>query len=190
LGSGASLILVQEVPPHLRQGGGSRPSNAPGRVGPPTANTVQPDLCPQVSHRNSPAFWSAIRSPRYDGGSDRSTTTLFFRLPRYAGREAFSPPHSGNDWVGGMVSRTTSGRDFVARKGNESAERFPQNFSEGRWLLELARLLDSSLEIEPDGTPVLLAIYDHPHLDRSVGLRHRLNDFPMSIPEGRLRLKP
>jgi hypothetical protein len=162
LGSGASLILVQEVPPYVRR----------RRTG--------------IVPRSDQPY----RGPRYDGGSDRSTTTLFFRLPRYAGREASSPPHSGNDWVGGMVSRTTSGRDFVARVGNESAERSPQNFSEGRWLLELARLLDSSLGIEPDGTPVLLAIYDHPHLDRSVGLRHRLNDFPMSIPEGRLRLKP
>jgi hypothetical protein len=46
-------------------------------------------------------------------------------------------------------------------------------------------LVDSGLEVEPDGTPVLFAIYDHPYYDRRIGLRHRLNEFPLSIPEGR-----
>jgi hypothetical protein len=58
-------------------------------------------------------------------------------------------------------------------------------FSQGRPLLNAAKLVNSGLEVEPDGTPVLVAIYDHPYYDRRIGLRHRLNDFPMSIPEGR-----
>jgi hypothetical protein len=58
-------------------------------------------------------------------------------------------------------------------------------FDEGRYLMEAATLVDSGLEVEPDGTPVLIAIYDHPYYDRRIGLRHRLNDLPLTIPEGR-----
>jgi hypothetical protein len=57
-------------------------------------------------------------------------------------------------------------------------------FSDGCWLLEAARLVDSNLEVELDGTPVLVAIYDHPYYDRRIGLRHRLDDYPTPIPEG------
>jgi hypothetical protein len=69
--------------------------------------------------------------------------------------------------------------------GTKVLEALGTYLSEGRWLLEAAKLVDSWLEVEPDGTPVLVAIYDHPYYDRRIGLRHRLNDFPLSIPEGR-----
>jgi hypothetical protein len=39
-------------------------------------------------------------------------------------------------------------------------------FDEGRPLLEAAKLVDSGLDFERDGTPVLFAIYDHPYYDR------------------------
>jgi hypothetical protein len=59
-----------------------------------------------------------------------------------------------------------------------------QYFSEGRPLLEAAVLIDAGLKFDSDGTPILFAVYDHPYYDRRIGLRHRLNDFPLTIPEG------
>jgi len=69
--------------------------------------------------------------------------------------------------------------------GTKVLEALRRHFSEGRWLLEPAVLIDSGLEYEADGTPVLFAIYDHPYYDRRIGLRHWLNDFPMSVSEER-----
>jgi hypothetical protein len=57
-------------------------------------------------------------------------------------------------------------------------------FGEGAWLLAPAELVASSLDLDANGTPVLLAMYDHPQYDRRIGLRHRLDDLPMTIPEG------
>src|SRR5271165_5341108 len=68
--------------------------------------------------------------------------------------------------------------------GTKVLEALRRHFSEGRWLLEPAKLVESGLDFESDGTPVLIAVYDHPCDDRRIGLRHRLNDVPMSIPEG------
>jgi hypothetical protein len=69
--------------------------------------------------------------------------------------------------------------------GTKVLEALRRHFSERRWLLEPAVLIDAGLEYEANGTSVLLAIYDHPYYERRIGLRHRLNDFPMSVGEGR-----
>jgi len=68
--------------------------------------------------------------------------------------------------------------------GGKVLEALRNYFSDRGWLLEPAQLVEADLEFEPDGTPVLVAIYDHPHYDRRIGLRHRLDDYPMAIPEG------
>jgi hypothetical protein len=69
--------------------------------------------------------------------------------------------------------------------GAKVLEALRRHFTEGRWLLAAAALVDSGLEFESDGTSVLLAVYDHPSYERRIGLRHRLDHFPLSIPEGR-----
>jgi hypothetical protein len=45
-------------------------------------------------------------------------------------------------------------------------------------LLAAARLVDVNLEVDPDGVPVLLAVYDHPGWSERTGLRRRLDRMP------------
>lgn len=68
--------------------------------------------------------------------------------------------------------------------GTKVLEALRTYFNEGRPLLEAAKLLDSKIEAEPDGTPVLKAVYVHPYEDRRIGLRRRLTQFPLTIPAG------
>lgn len=53
------------------------------------------------------------------------------------------------------------------------------HFDEGRWLLTPTRLVEAHLTSDTDGTPVLLATYDHPEEDRRIGLRRRLIRYPL-----------
>src|SRR5271167_144634 len=48
------------------------------------------------------------------------------------------------------------------------------------YLLAPARLVDARNEVDPDGTPVLVAIYDHPQWPERTGLRRRLDRPPMA----------
>ncbi len=89
--------------------------------------------------------------------------------------------------MGGMAWTEAELRAEVASPewGAKVLEALRRHFTEGGWLLAAAQLVDSRLEFESDGTPVLLAVYDHPSYERRIGLRRRLNDFPMSVPERR-----
>jgi hypothetical protein len=51
-------------------------------------------------------------------------------------------------------------------------------FDEGKPLQEPARLIDATLHVDPDGTPVLLVIYEHPYWPERTGLRRRLDRAP------------
>jgi hypothetical protein len=55
-------------------------------------------------------------------------------------------------------------------------------FAEDRYLLTPTRLVEAHLTSDPDGTPVLVATYDHPYYDRRIGLRRKLLQYP--VPEG------
>lgn len=63
------------------------------------------------------------------------------------------------------------------RRVLESLERY---FSEDRWLLEPAQLVDVRLDTDSDGVPVILAVYDHLCYTKRIGLRRRLDKMPMS----------
>jgi hypothetical protein len=53
------------------------------------------------------------------------------------------------------------------------------HFDERRGLLTPTRLVEAHLTWDMDGTPVLLATYDHPEEDRRMGLRRRLIRYPL-----------
>jgi len=55
-----------------------------------------------------------------------------------------------------------------------------QYFAEGRSTLEPVRLVDANLEVDPDGVPVLLAIYEHAFWPERTGMRRRLERTPVS----------
>ena len=44
-------------------------------------------------------------------------------------------------------------------------------FAEGRSTLEPVRLIDARLEVDPDGVPMLLAIYEHAFWPERTGMR-------------------
>jgi hypothetical protein len=59
-------------------------------------------------------------------------------------------------------------------------------FREGKWLLAPATLVDAQLTSDPDGVPVLLAIYDHPgYVNKRLGLRRRLDHWNLDAPEAK-----
>jgi transcriptional regulator with XRE-family HTH domain len=53
-------------------------------------------------------------------------------------------------------------------------------FAKGRPTLEPVRLIDASLDVDPDGVPVLLAIYEHAFWPERTGMRRRLDRTPVS----------
>ena len=53
-------------------------------------------------------------------------------------------------------------------------------FVEGRSTLEPVRLIDARLEVDPDGVPMLLAIYEHPSWPERTGMRRRLDRTPVA----------
>jgi hypothetical protein len=57
-------------------------------------------------------------------------------------------------------------------------------FANGGWLLEPAQLIEARLGEADDGSPAVVAIYDHSLYPKRVGLRSRLDQAPMAIPEG------
>ena len=56
-------------------------------------------------------------------------------------------------------------------------------FDSGR-LIEPVQLVEAKVGVTNEGSPAVIAIYDHPWYDRRVGLRSRLDQRPMSIYEG------
>lgn len=56
----------------------------------------------------------------------------------------------------------------------------PSYFNQGGLLLESAQLIDASIEVDADGVPVLIAVYDHPSWPERTGLRRRLNRMPFA----------
>jgi len=67
--------------------------------------------------------------------------------------------------------------------GPRVAEALRRYFSEGRWLLAPVSLVSASMELDPDGTSVLLAIYDRAWSPKRIGLRRRLDREPMTNSE-------
>lgn len=59
--------------------------------------------------------------------------------------------------------------------GQRVLEALRSYFREGNWLLEPANLVEAHLDSDPDGVPVLLAVYDHPNYGQRIGLRRRLD---------------
>ena len=55
-----------------------------------------------------------------------------------------------------------------------------RHFAEGRPTLEPVRLIDSRLEVDADGVPVLLAIYEHAFWPERTGMRRRLDRTPVT----------
>lgn len=53
-------------------------------------------------------------------------------------------------------------------------------FAQDKWLLEPAWLEDASLDVDPDGMPVLLAHHRHSLSTKRLGLRHRLDRPPLT----------
>ena len=68
--------------------------------------------------------------------------------------------------------------------GQEVVEALRSYFANGGWLLEPAQLVEARLGEAEDGTPAVIAIYDHPLYPKRIGLRSRLDQPPMAIPEG------
>lgn len=65
--------------------------------------------------------------------------------------------------------------------GAKVAQALKRYFDDGKWLLEPAHLNQVDTEIDEDGVPVLLAIYEHPYIeDRRIGLRRRLDRPPFA----------
>jgi hypothetical protein len=62
-------------------------------------------------------------------------------------------------------------------------------FDSGR-LIDPVQLVESSLGVTDDGSPAIIAIYDHPWYDRRVGLRSGLDQCPLAISEGMTPAEP
>lgn len=65
-----------------------------------------------------------------------------------------------------------------ARLGIRVADELRRYVQEGDFLLATVRLVDVSVEVDADGTPVILAVYDHPGWPERTGLRRRLDRMP------------
>ena len=57
-------------------------------------------------------------------------------------------------------------------------------FDSGRLRDPMVHLVEATLGVTDNGSPAVIAVYDHPWYDRRVGLRSRLDQCPMSIYEG------
>jgi hypothetical protein len=63
--------------------------------------------------------------------------------------------------------------------GDRVAEALRRYFRDGRPLTAPATLVDATTENDPDGVPVLRAVYDHGWSQKRLGLRRRLDREPM-----------
>jgi hypothetical protein len=98
-----------------------------------------------------------------------------------------SSHYVGVEWSTGEWEQAAASPDW----GNRVAGELSRYFVEGGHLLEAARLVDVRLEVDPDGVPVLLVVYDHPFWSKRTGLRRRLDRPPFAAhgaetPEGSL----
>jgi hypothetical protein len=57
-------------------------------------------------------------------------------------------------------------------------------FDSGRLRDPMVHLVEATLCVTDNGSPAVIAVYDHPWYDRRVGLRSRLDQRPMSTYEG------
>ncbi len=69
--------------------------------------------------------------------------------------------------------------------GQDVVEALRSYFAEGGWLLEPAHLVEPRLGQADDGTPAVIAIYDHPRYAKRIGLVSRLDQPPVTVPEGK-----
>lgn len=84
--------------------------------------------------------------------------------------------HNG-EWDQSMADWTEiiSAPDF----GDRVVEALRRYFRDSGSLLARATLVDATSEFDPDGVPVLRAVYDHGWTDKRLGLRRRLDREPM-----------
>jgi hypothetical protein len=80
------------------------------------------------------------------------------------------------DDLDAAMASPTWGKDVVA-----ALRRY---FAEGGWLLEPVKLIEARLGVADDGSPAVIAIYDHSWYSKRIGLKSRLDQSPMAIPEG------
>jgi hypothetical protein len=57
-------------------------------------------------------------------------------------------------------------------------------FDSGRIRDPVVRIVETTLGVTDDGTPAVVVVYDHPWIDKRVGLRSRLDQVPMAIYNG------
>jgi hypothetical protein len=70
--------------------------------------------------------------------------------------------------------------------GERVAESLRRYFVDGGHLMEPCTLVSVTHEVDPDGMPVLLAVYDHSFWPERTGLRRRLDGAPLVALEGEL----
>jgi hypothetical protein len=80
------------------------------------------------------------------------------------------------DDLGTAMDAATWGQDVLA-----ALRRY---FESERLRDPMVRLVAASLGVTDDGSPAVIAVYDHPWYDRRVGRRSRLDQPPLSIYKG------
>jgi len=90
----------------------------------------------------------------------------------------------GERWTGSTTDYPTKDEWKAAVNAFDWGDRvlaeLRRHFAEGRPTLEPVRLIDASLEADPDGVPVLLAVYEHAFWPERTGMRRRLDRTPVA----------
>jgi hypothetical protein len=68
--------------------------------------------------------------------------------------------------------------------GQDVVDALRRYFADGGWLLEPVSLVEVTLGEADDGSPAVVAIYDHSLYTERIGLKSRLDQSPMAIPKG------
>jgi hypothetical protein len=68
--------------------------------------------------------------------------------------------------------------------GQDVVDALRRYFADGGWLLEPVSLVQVTLGEADDGSPAVVAIYDHSLYTERIGLKSRLDQSPMAIPKG------